>query len=102
MPRLLTVLELEPYIDPTPPTTFAGITSRIFPPVSAHGRHGPPVPECNFSFSLRELVDEGFVIEATTKILDHLVISGQTVQILTLTRLQLTQLVYYENNTVAQ
>ncbi|KAH9885611.1 hypothetical protein C8Q73DRAFT_659512, partial [Cubamyces lactineus] len=95
--RLLTVLDLKPYIDPIPPPTFAGITPLIFPPIG--DRDDPPTA---FNFTLRELVDEGFIIETTSKIMDHLVFSGRTVQILTLSRKQVLRLMCYSDNVVAR
>ncbi|KAI0353261.1 hypothetical protein OH77DRAFT_644123 [Trametes cingulata] len=96
MDGLLAVIGLVTYIQPTPPTTFAGIVDLIFPRVPSKA-----AKPTRFSFSARELVEEDFIIQPTVCMFDHLKLDGNAVMVYTLYTEQISLLIGYHKNTVA-
>ncbi|KAI0668778.1 hypothetical protein C8Q78DRAFT_247307 [Trametes maxima] len=97
MNGLLAVIGLKPYLEPFPPPTFAGIVGKIFPPVRA-GTAEPKV----FSFTARELIEEDFIIQPTTNMLDHLQLVGNAVNVFVLASEQASMLLGYDKNRAAR
>ncbi|CDO69806.1 hypothetical protein BN946_scf184803.g4 [Trametes cinnabarina] len=97
MNGLLAVIGLKPYLDPTPPATFAGVVQRIFPPPPPG-----PVPPQRFTFTARELIEEDFTIQPTTNLLDHLKLIGNAVNVYSLSSEEIQLLMGYNNNRAAR
>ncbi|KAH9885609.1 hypothetical protein C8Q73DRAFT_795759 [Cubamyces lactineus] len=97
MNGLLAVIGLKPYLEPDPPATFAGIVPRIFPPLEPAA-----VKPQRFSFTARELIEEGFVIQPTSNLLDHLKLVGNAVNVYTLSSDEIQLLMGYDQNRAAR
>ncbi|KAI0641251.1 hypothetical protein C8Q79DRAFT_1003946 [Trametes meyenii] len=97
MNGLLAVIGLKPYLEPSSPPTFAGIVEKIFPPVP----DGTAKPEI-FSFTARELIEEDFIIQPTTNMLDHLKLVGSAVNVFVLASEQASMLIGYDKNRAAR
>ncbi|KAI9062303.1 hypothetical protein FKP32DRAFT_855610 [Trametes sanguinea] len=97
MNGLLAVVSLKPYLEPAPPSTIAGIVERVFP----HVPHGT-VPPSQFNFTARELVEEDFIIQPTTNLLDHLKLVGNAISVYTLSTEEIQLLMGYNNNRAAR
>ncbi|KAI8969684.1 hypothetical protein BD414DRAFT_510860 [Trametes punicea] len=97
MNGLLAVIGLKPYLEPASPPTFAGVVPLIFPPL-------PPgiLSPQRFSFSARELIEEEFIIQPSSNILDHLKLVGNAVNVYTLSSEEIQLLLGYSNNRAAR
>ncbi|KAJ2966226.1 hypothetical protein NUW54_g13870 [Trametes sanguinea] len=93
---LLAVKDLASYFEPNAPPTFSGIVKHIFP-----SPHGAALP-ARFSLTARGLVEEGFIIQPTANLLDHLKLVGNTVSIYTLSREEIHLLIDYRHNRAAR
>ncbi|KAL7286009.1 hypothetical protein ACG7TL_001126 [Trametes sanguinea] len=84
-------------LESTPPPTFSGIVKRAFPPLADN-----TAATVQFSFSARELLEDGFVIQPTTNLLDHLTLVGNTISIYTLSAEHVQLLMGYKRNRAAR
>ncbi|KAI0770887.1 hypothetical protein BD413DRAFT_626358 [Trametes elegans] len=97
MNGLLAVIGLKPYLEPAPPPTFAGVVARIYPALPS----GVAQP-ARFWFTARELVEEDFIIQPTTNMLDHLKLAGNVVSVYVLATEQASLLMGYKRNKAAK
>ncbi|KAI9062328.1 hypothetical protein FKP32DRAFT_1593718 [Trametes sanguinea] len=93
---LLAVKDLPSYLEPNAPPTFSEIVKHIFPLP-----HGAALP-ARFSLTARGLVEDGFTIQPTANLLDHLKLVGNTITIYTLEREAIRLLIDYRHNRAAR
>ncbi len=108
MEGLLGIFAYKDYLKPTSPTTFHGIVTRIFPELPDTARSGIlPVPRRvvkpqRFSFSVRDLLDEEFMIEPTSNLADHLKMNGNAIMMYILDSSAVKFLMVYHKNRAAK
>ena len=81
----------------TYPILFSGLTESLFQPLPA----GSPSPQ-TFSFTIRDLLEEGFAIEPTNDKTEHLVLNGRTIKVFILSVSDATSLLGYDDNKAAK
>ncbi|KAI0716124.1 hypothetical protein C8T65DRAFT_642132 [Cerioporus squamosus] len=108
MEGLLGIFAYKDYLEPTTPSTFHGIVHRMFPELPHVTRlgilHVPRrvvKPQC-FSFSVRDLLAEEFMIEPTSNLADHLKMNGNAIRMYVLDSTAVRFLMVYHKNRVAK
>ncbi|OBZ78598.1 hypothetical protein A0H81_00026 [Grifola frondosa] len=84
-------------VDPSFPPVFSGVVQRLFP--------DPPkgvAKPTSFSFSARELMEEGLAIEPTVNIVEHLMLVDHTIKVLILDSDTASLLLSYDENKSAR
>ena len=105
---MLGIFTFKNYLPSTPITTFHGIVPHVFPelPETRPSRFlripRRIIKPQRFSFSVRDLLDEGFIVEPSNDIVDHLHLEGEVVKIYILDTDAVKLLMSYHQNKVTQ
>ena len=105
---LLGIYVYQDYLPPSSPSTFHGIVTRIFPelPETIPSRFfrvpKRVVKPLRFSFTVRDLIGEGFMIEPTIYMVDHLKLTGDIVKVFVLDSDTVKFVMGYHKNQAAQ
>ncbi|RPD56326.1 hypothetical protein L227DRAFT_579044 [Lentinus tigrinus ALCF2SS1-6] len=108
MEGLLGIFAYNDYLKPVSPRTVHDIVPRIFSelPLTTASRFlripRPVIKPRRFSFSVRDLLDEEFMIEPTSNLADHLKMNGNAIRMYVLDAAAVKFLMAYHKNRVAK